>query len=108
MQRHPAQFVYDFDAPPASSPSDLNRLLGGKGANLAVMANELRLPVPSGFTITTEASGSTSPEPGRPPSTTRSERTSSAWAIGSAADSAMGTIRCCSAYDPARLHRCRG
>ena len=55
MERHPAQFVYDFDAPPASSPSDLNRLLGGKGANLAVMANELRLPVPSGFTITTEA-----------------------------------------------------
>ena len=55
MERQPAQFVYDFDAPPASSPSELNRLLGGKGANLAVMANELRLPVPPGFTITTEA-----------------------------------------------------
>ncbi|MEO8509829.1 MAG: pyruvate, phosphate dikinase [Chloroflexota bacterium] len=50
------RYVYDFDAPPELSHAELTRLLGGKGANLAVMANELRLPVPPGFTITTVAS----------------------------------------------------
>ena len=36
----------------SSSPTALTALLGGKGANLAVMANELGLPVPPGFVIT--------------------------------------------------------
>ncbi|ANW20299.1 pyruvate, phosphate dikinase [Streptomyces clavuligerus] len=48
---HPAQkFVYDF----TEGNRDMKDLLGGKGANLAEMTN-LRLPVPPGFTITTEA-----------------------------------------------------
>ncbi|MGN6606344.1 MAG: PEP/pyruvate-binding domain-containing protein, partial [Jatrophihabitans sp.] len=42
--------VYDF----AEGNKDLKDLLGGKGANLAEMSN-LGLPVPPGFTITTEA-----------------------------------------------------
>jgi len=42
--------VYDF----AEGNKDLKDLLGGKGANLAEMTN-LGLPVPPGFTITTEA-----------------------------------------------------
>ena len=46
----PAKFVYDF----AEGNRDLQDLLGGKGANLAEMTN-LKLPVPPGFTITTEA-----------------------------------------------------
>ncbi len=33
---------------------DMRNLLGGKGANLAEMTN-IGLPVPSGFTVTTEA-----------------------------------------------------
>ncbi len=49
------RYVSDFDAPPAGSADELTRLLGGKGANLAIMANELGLPVPPGFTISTEA-----------------------------------------------------
>jgi pyruvate,orthophosphate dikinase len=49
------RYVYDFDAPPSGSAQERTRLLGGKGANLVVMANELALPVPPGFTITTEA-----------------------------------------------------
>ena len=49
------RYVYDFDAPPAASRDELTRLLGGKGAHLAIMAGELRLPVPPGFTITTRA-----------------------------------------------------
>jgi pyruvate,orthophosphate dikinase len=44
------KFVYDF----AEGNKDLGDLLGGKGANLAEMTN-LELPVPPGFTITTEA-----------------------------------------------------
>ncbi|OIJ64920.1 pyruvate, phosphate dikinase [Streptomyces mangrovisoli] len=47
---HVAKFVYDF----TEGNKDLKDLLGGKGANLAEMTN-LGLPVPPGFTITTEA-----------------------------------------------------
>lgn len=43
-------FVFDF----ADGSKDQRDLLGGKGANLAEMTN-LGLPVPPGFTITTEA-----------------------------------------------------
>ena len=43
-------WVYDF----ADGDRDQKDLLGGKGANLAEMSN-LGLPVPPGFTITTEA-----------------------------------------------------
>lgn len=45
-----AKYVYDF----SEGNKDLKDLLGGKGANLAEMTN-LGLPVPPGFTITTEA-----------------------------------------------------
>ena len=34
---------------------DMKDLLGGKGANLAEMTSVLGLPVPAGFTITTDA-----------------------------------------------------
>jgi pyruvate,orthophosphate dikinase len=47
--------AYAFDEPPALARDELNRLLGGKGANLVVMAGQLGLPVPPGFTITTRA-----------------------------------------------------
>jgi pyruvate,orthophosphate dikinase len=45
--------VYLFGAGKADGSADMRALLGGKGANLAEMAN-LGLPVPPGFTITTE------------------------------------------------------
>ncbi|NUR86189.1 MAG: pyruvate, phosphate dikinase [Nonomuraea sp.] len=45
-----AKFVYDF----TEGNRNLKDLLGGKGANLAEMTN-LGLPVPPGFTITSEA-----------------------------------------------------
>jgi len=44
------KFVYDFN----EGNKDMRELLGGKGANLAEMTN-IGLPVPHGFTITTEA-----------------------------------------------------
>ncbi len=49
------RYAFDFDAPPPGPTDELAAVLGGKGANLAVMANELGLPVPPGFTITTDA-----------------------------------------------------
>ena len=49
-RKNKQKFVYDF----TEGNKDLKDLLGGKGANLAEMTN-LGLPVPPGFTITTEA-----------------------------------------------------
>ncbi len=49
----PGKWVYAFGGGKAEGKSRLRDLLGGKGANLAEMAN-LGLPVPPGFTITTE------------------------------------------------------
>src|SRR3954447_2503231 len=46
------QWVYTFGDGKAQGRSGMKDLLGGKGANLAEMAN-LGLPVPPGFTITT-------------------------------------------------------
>src|SRR5277367_5755737 len=47
------KWVYAFGAELAEGRGDMKNLLGGKGANLAEMAS-LGLPVPPGFTITTE------------------------------------------------------
>ncbi|MBE72648.1 MAG: pyruvate, phosphate dikinase [Thalassospira sp.] len=47
------KWVYGFGGGSAEGRSDMRELLGGKGANLAEMCN-LGLPVPPGFTITTE------------------------------------------------------
>ncbi len=47
------KYVYFFGGGKAEGKADMKNLLGGKGANLAEMAT-LGLPVPAGFTITTE------------------------------------------------------
>ncbi|MEX2626760.1 MAG: pyruvate, phosphate dikinase [Ilumatobacteraceae bacterium] len=48
-------YVYAFDHKYRRPPMELRDLLGGKGANLAEMTSVLGLPVPPGFTITTDA-----------------------------------------------------
>ena len=48
-----AKFVYFFGNGKAEGKSEMKNLLGGKGANLAEMTN-IGLPVPAGFTISTE------------------------------------------------------
>jgi pyruvate,orthophosphate dikinase len=48
------QWVYGFGGGAAEGKASMKNLLGGKGANLAEMS-ALGLPVPPGFTITTEA-----------------------------------------------------
>lgn len=47
------KYVYSFGAGKADGKAEMKNLLGGKGANLAEMVN-LGIPVPAGFTITTE------------------------------------------------------
>ncbi len=47
------KYVYFFGNGKAEGRADMKNLLGGKGANLAEMTN-IGLPVPAGFTITTE------------------------------------------------------
>ena len=62
-----AKYVYTFQAGKAEGKADMKELLGGKGANLAEMC-QIGIPVPAGFTITTEvcthfyAHGRTYPE----------------------------------------------
>jgi pyruvate,orthophosphate dikinase len=48
------RYVYFFHPGKSDGKAAMKNLLGGKGANLAEMCN-LRIPVPSGFTISTEA-----------------------------------------------------
>ncbi len=47
------KYVYFFGPGKAEGRADMKEILGGKGANLAEMAN-LGIPVPAGFTISTE------------------------------------------------------
>ncbi|MDD2557956.1 MAG: PEP/pyruvate-binding domain-containing protein, partial [Desulfuromonas sp.] len=47
------KYVYFFGAGEAEGTAEMKNLLGGKGANLAEMTS-IGLPVPAGFTLTTE------------------------------------------------------
>src|SRR5579863_5740243 len=49
----PHKYVYSFGGGKADGKADMKSLLGGKGANLAEMS-VIGIPVPPGFTITTE------------------------------------------------------
>src|SRR6476661_4661668 len=53
MANAATKYVYFFGQGKADGKSEMKALLGGKGANLAEMTN-IGLPVPAGFTITTE------------------------------------------------------
>lgn len=54
--KKPVKYVYSFGGGKADGNESMKNLLGGKGANLAEMAGhpQLRLPVPPGYTVTTE------------------------------------------------------
>ena len=53
MSQSSVKWVYGFSAEASDGSAEMRNLLGGKGANLAEMSN-LGLPVPPGFTISTE------------------------------------------------------
>ena len=65
------KYVYSFGGGKAEGKADMKALLGGKGANLAEMS-VIGIPVPPGFTITTEVcaeyyeQGKKLPEPTKP------------------------------------------
>ncbi len=48
-------WAFSFDHDHGLAQPELAALVGGKGANLAIMTQQLGLPVPPGFTISTEA-----------------------------------------------------
>ena len=54
MAKAKKKYVYNFGGSKSEGNAGMKMLLGGKGANLAEMA-DLGLPVPPGFTLTTEA-----------------------------------------------------
>ncbi|TAD82876.1 MAG: pyruvate, phosphate dikinase [Bacteroidetes bacterium] len=55
-QKKASKYVYSFGGGKADGNESMKNLLGGKGANLAEMAGHpnLKLPVPPGFTVTTD------------------------------------------------------
>ena len=67
-----AKYVYTFGAGRAEGGAEMKELLGGKGANLAEMCH-LGIPVPAGFTITTEVCTYFYSHGGRYPDTLREE-----------------------------------
>ena len=62
--------VYTFGNGKAEGKADMKNLLGGKGANLAEM-NLIGVPVPAGFTITTDVCTEHWRSPATPPSRPR-------------------------------------
>ena len=100
------KIVYDFD-----ERCDGGRaLLGGKGLGLAEMT-QLGLPVPHGFTVTTEACRVTTERGEVPRRRARRDRSSTLARLeartGQAVRRARRT-RCCSRCAPAARSRCRG
>ena len=103
--REMSTYVYDF----AQGNKDQKDLLGGKGANLAEMTN-LGLPVPPGFTISTEAcrayleDGPRARRAGRRGRRAPARRSRRRWDAGSATP----TTRCWSRCARERSSRCPG
>ena len=71
-RRHTVRHVYYFDEKGADGNKDMKDLLGGKGANLAEMC-QLGMPVPPGFTISTEVCTFYTHSEGQFPTTLRDE-----------------------------------
>jgi len=55
LDSHDVPYVFAFNHKHRRPPMEYKDLLGGKGANLAEMTSVLKLPVPPGFTISTDA-----------------------------------------------------
>src|SRR4029077_99301 len=84
-----ARQVYVFGPDRVDGRADMKELLGGKGANLAEMAN-LGLPVPPGFTITTEVCNAYYANANAMPVTLEREVETALGAIGAAVGAGFG------------------
>ena len=102
--------VYLFGGGKAEGNAELKDLLGGKGANLAEMAS-LSLPVPPGFTITTEVCTAYYAGDRKLPDGLAGDVEAAlahVWARRSAGHSAILARRCSYPCAPARAPQCRG
>jgi pyruvate,orthophosphate dikinase len=106
-KKMPNKYVYFFGAGKADGNESMKNLLGGKGANLAEMAGhkDLRLPVPPGFTITTEVCTYYYDHKKTYPKELKAQ-VAAALARSWARSSATSRIRCWSRCDRARAARC--
>ena len=84
-----SKWVYSFGDGTAEGEAAMKNLLGGKGANLAEMSN-LGLPVPPGFTITTEVCTHHTTNGGAYPDGLKDEVALALARIGDLADGAFG------------------
>ncbi len=85
----PAKRIYLFGTGSAEGKSGMRNLLGGKGANLAEMAS-LGLPVPPGFTITTEVCTYYTAHSGRMPEGLEGEAETALATVGKAVGATFG------------------
>jgi len=83
------KWVYSFGAGAGEGSAGMKELLGGKGANLAEMAN-LDLPVPPGFTITTEVCTAYYENGGALPDALKPQVEAALEAVGKATDREYG------------------
>ncbi len=83
------KWVYSFGADRAEGAADMKDVLGGKGANLAEMSN-LGLPVPPGFTITTDVCTAYYENGGKLPDALTSQVEAALAAIGEATGRMFG------------------
>ena len=103
------KYVYSFGSGKADGRADMKELLGGKGANLAEMSS-IGIPVPPGFTITTEVchdyyeADRKLPEAGKPQVEAALKQVEDA---GRQEVRRCRPTRCWSASAPARRCRCR-
>jgi pyruvate,orthophosphate dikinase len=86
-----AKRVYLFGASRTDGTADMKNVLGGKGANLAEMAN-LGLPVPPGFTITTDVCNAYTANGGALPDGLKEEALAALAEIGSAVGAKFGDV----------------
>ena len=101
------KYVYFFGGGKAEGNAEMKNLLGGKGANLAEMAN-IGLPVPAGFTLTTDVCTDFYAHGRKDPPELRDSRgalqgSRSSWARSSATP----RTRFCSPAAPAPASPCR-
>src|SRR5262252_1557869 len=89
MQMHSAKRVFLFGVGKPDGAADMKNLLGGKGANLAEMAS-LGLPVPPGFTITTQVCNTYYANGNRLPANLEAEVKAALEAVGAAVGATFG------------------
>ena len=103
------KWVYSFGAGHNEGGADMRNLLGGKGANLAEMAG-IGLPVPPGFTLTTEVCTAFYKNQRNYPNDLSGQVQEALARLEKAQgrNSAASTSRCWSRSAPARASPCRG